>query len=72
MKNFNLFRVHWKIQFLGGIHEKAIYTARSDSFQIQRGGLGKKEGGGVFEGGFILQCTQWMGVSTCTIKQNIC
>ena len=51
MKNFNLFRVHWKIQFLGGIHEKAIYTARSDSFQIQRGGLGKKEGGGCFWGG---------------------
>ena len=73
MKNFNIFRVHWKIQFLGGIHEKQIYTGGLDSFQIQRGGTWQERGGGgVFEGGLILQCTQWMGVSTCTIKQNIC
>ena len=25
MKDFNIFGVHWKIQFLGGVHEKPIY-----------------------------------------------
>ena len=48
MKNFNIFRVHWKIQFLGGIHEKQIYTGGLDSFQIQRGGTWQERGGGVF------------------------
>ena len=52
MKNFNIFRVHWKIRFLGGIHKKPIYTGGLDSFQIQRGGdLEKKRGPGCLLGG---------------------
>ena len=34
MKNFNIFGINWKIRFLGGVHEKAIY----------RGELPKKVG----------------------------
>ena len=25
MKNFNIMRIHWKIRFLGWVHEKPIY-----------------------------------------------
>ena len=71
MKNFNILEVHWKIQlfFLGGggepIHEKPIQ--RGDCLKRGtwtvcqfKGGLGKKEGGGVFEGGTLIpQCTLW-------------
>ena len=45
MKNFNM-GVRGKIRFLGGIHEKPIYTGGLDSFQIQRGGTWQKRGGG--------------------------
>ena len=64
MKNFNIFGVHWKIQLLGGVHEKPI--SRGDCLKREgleqlvdlREGLGKKEGGGVFEGGGLIpQCT---------------
>ena len=50
MKNFNIFRVHWKIQFLGGIHKKQIYTGGLDSFQIQRRGTWQERGGWCFWG----------------------
>ena len=59
MKNFNFFLgggVHWKIRLLRGGHEKPIY--RGDCLKrgartvcLFQGGLGKKEGGGVFERG---------------------
>ena len=40
MKSFYIIGVHWKIQFLGGVHEKRIY----------KGGIGGlvKKWGGVF------------------------
>ena len=55
MKNFNIFGVHWKIRLLGGL-EKPIYRGnclkRGGAWTVCwfKGGLGKKEGGGVFEG----------------------
>ena len=61
MKNLNIFVVHWKIWFLDGwrIHEKKQYTGGNClkggpwTFCRFKGGLlGKKEGGGVFEGGW--------------------
>ena len=66
MKNFNIFGVHGKIGFLGeGIYEKQIYRGELprgglDSLHIYAGGLGK-EGGGVFEGRWLIpQCTLWL------------
>ena len=59
MKNFNIFKVHWKIRLLGGGgSQKTIY--RGDClkrgclghFVDLMGGLGKTEGGGL-----IPQCT---------------
>ena len=54
MKNFSILGVHWKIWLLGEVHEKLIY--RGDCIEMGpwtvcwfNGGLGKKEGGGVFE-----------------------
>ena len=44
MKNFNI---------LGGLPKKWGLGQLPDL----RGGLGKKEGGGIFEGGLIPQCT---------------
>ena len=35
IKNFKIMGVHWKLQFLRGVHEKPIYM----------GGLPKKAGG---------------------------
>ena len=58
--------VHWKIQFLEGVHKKPIYwggnclirgggAGGGGAWTVCRfkGGLAKKEGGGVFEGGLI-------------------
>ena len=57
MKNYNILGVHWTIRVLGGGDsgktDKEGELPKSgglDSFQI-KGGLGKKERGGVFEGG---------------------
>ena len=65
MKNFNIMGVHRKIRFLGGGFTKNRYIGRNclkrgslDSFRF-KGGLGKKEGNGVFEGCLIPQCTLW-------------
>ena len=58
MKNFDIMGVYWKIQFSGGggCHEKAIYRGELpkgglDSCRFKEG-LGEKEGGGVFLGGW--------------------
>ena len=49
MKNVNIFRVHWKIQLLGGYSQKTnIKNGGLDSLPIQGGGLGKEEEGDVF------------------------
>ena len=64
---FNVLRVHWKIQLLGGGSRKTN-TEREDCLKMRggldslsiEGGLGKKERGGVFflvGGGFDTQCT---------------
>ena len=60
MKNLNILGVHGKIRVLEGqFHEKPIY--RGDCLKRGggvwtvcrfKGGLGKKEGGGVFKGGW--------------------
>ena len=57
MKNFNVLGVHWKIRLLRGYSQKTNIEGgdclkRGDFglFTALRGGLGKKEGGGVFEG----------------------
>ena len=62
-KNFNVFGVHWKIQLLrggssqkidiqGGLSKKRVLGQFADlRGGWGGGGLGKKEGGGVFEGG---------------------
>ena len=58
MKNFNIFGVHGKFQGGGGVHKKPIYRGSClksgdlDTLQIQ--------GGGVFQGGVISQCTLWV------------
>ena len=59
MKNFNILGVHWKVWLLGGSQKTNIEgrlpkKGGLDSLLIQ-GGLGKKERGGVFEGGLIPQ-----------------
>ena len=65
MKNLNIFGVHWKIRVLGGVHEKTnieggLPKKGAWTFCIFKGGLGKKNGGGSFEGGVIPQCTLWL------------
>ena len=60
IKKFNIMGFHWKIQFLGEVHEKTIYKrdclkragggGAVTVFKFKRG-LGKKEGG-VFDGGW--------------------
>ena len=65
MKNFNILGVHWKIWFLGGGLTKNQYRGdelpKKGAWTVCRfkGGLGKKDGGGVFEGGLIPQCILW-------------
>ena len=56
-KNFNILGVQWKIQLLGGDLEKQIYRGRlpkkgGGAWAVCwfKGGLNKKERGGVFEG----------------------
>ena len=56
MKNFNILGFHWKIWFLGGEFMKKQYR-RGDCLKRGaltvcrfKGGLGKKDGEGVFEG----------------------
>ena len=72
MKNFNILGVHWKIWLLGGGFTKNQYPIeRWDSLKrggggqftnLKGGGLGKKEGGGVFEGGVVdtTMHTMWL------------
>ena len=55
IKNFNILGVHWKIRLLGGRCSRNTNAERElpkkgglDSLLNSRGGLGKKEGGGVF------------------------
>ena len=59
MNNFNK-GVHWKIQFLGGGHEKLLYRGnclkRDTVCRFNGGRLGKKMVGSGFEG-VISQCT---------------
>ena len=56
MKNFNILGIHWKIRLLGGGLTKPIENCLKEGggawtvYRFKRG-LGKKEGGGVFEGG---------------------
>ena len=58
MKNFNILGVHWKVQLLGGFMKNqyrgwdCLKRWGLDSLSIYKGGLSKKEGGGVFEGGW--------------------
>ena len=60
MKNFYVLGVHWKIQLLGGDSQKNNIEGRlgdclkRGAWTVCRfkGGLGKKEGVGVFEGGW--------------------
>ena len=47
MKNFNIMRVHWKIWFLGRIHEKPIHRGELP----KEWGLGQFSG--LWEGGFV-------------------
>ena len=63
VKNFNITGVHWKIQFLVGVPKKPIYRGELPKKEglgpfpdLRRGGggLGKKEGGGVFGGGALI------------------
>ena len=59
MRNFNILGFHWKIQLLGGFTKKqyrggdCLKRGAWTVCQYIRGGLGKKEGGGVFEGWLI-------------------
>ena len=67
MKNFIIFGIHRKMWFFREVYKKPIYRGGGrlpkrgglGSWQIQRG-LGKKEEGGVFEGG--PQCTLCLSV----------
>ena len=54
MKNFNILGIRWKIRFLGG--GGGTWTV----CWFKGGGVGKKEVGGVFEGGSDTQCTLWV------------
>ena len=57
MKSFNIIGFHWKIRFLGG-HKKPIYKGKwakkvgAWTVCIFKEGLSKKDGEGVFEGGW--------------------
>ena len=58
MKNFSITGVHWKIQFLVGVPKKPMYRGELPKKEglgqfpdLRGGGVGKKEVGGVFEGG---------------------
>ena len=60
--------VHWKIRLLGRgeftkkqIEGGILWKGGLNSLQIRRGGVGKKDGGGVFEGGLVPQYTLWKG-----------
>ena len=64
MKNFIIFGVHRKNRILRGVHEKPMYRGiawKGGTWTVSRfkEGLSKKEGGGVFEGGSLPQCTLW-------------
>ena len=65
MENFNILGVHWKIGLLGGRSQKNNIAGRDclkrGAWTVCRfkGGLGKNEGGGVFEEGLIPQCALW-------------
>ena len=61
MKNFNVFGVHWKIRFLGGLMKNQYRGGNclkrgGGAWTVCRfrgsGGVGKKEEDGVFEGGW--------------------
>ena len=54
MKNCNIFGVHWKIQLTNKKTNIEGEIALGGQFaDLREGGLGKKEGFGVFEGGLI-------------------
>ena len=67
MKNFNIFGLHKKIQYLRGVHENQYvegdYLKRRVAWTVSRlkggggGGAWQERGGSVFEGGLIPQCT---------------
>ena len=59
MKNLNILKVRWKIQLLGGGGGSRKTNIEEGGLPKGGGGLGKKEGGGVFEGVLVPQCTLW-------------
>ena len=71
MKDFNIFGVHWKIWFLGGVCKKPIELWQ---FADLRWGLRKKEGGGFLRKGggeADTQCTLWFILNTNNIDSQI-
>ena len=80
MKNFNILGIHKKIWLLGGEFMKNWYRRgdclkrRGGAWTVCRfkGGLGKKEGGGVFEEGLIPRCTLNLWVKLPQPEQVIC
>ena len=56
MKNFNILGIHWKIRLLGGCSQKNNIDGRGHlemgvwTVYLFKGGVGKKEWGGDFEG----------------------
>ena len=76
MKNFNIIQVHWKIQFLGGVHKKPIYRGNclkgrlGEFADLRGGGLGEKEGAYVIKP----QCILCLKMEMCIakyVKQNM-
>ena len=76
-------QVHWKIQFLGGVHKKPIYRGnclkgRLGEFADLRGGGegGRGEGLGEKEGAYVIkpQCILCLKMEMCIakyVKQNM-
>ena len=69
-KNFNILG-RW-----GGVHEKPIqrgHCLKEGPWPVFwfKGGLGKKEGGGGFEGGLIPQCTLWDNLNKLRAKLSL-
>ena len=65
MKNFNILSVHWKIRFLGRTSQKNDIEGgvpkKGGLGQLKYlRGLGKKDGGGVFDRGVIPWCTLYL------------
>ena len=64
MKDFNIFGVHWKIQFLEVGHEKPIY--RRDCLKKGGGAWQERVGGGCFWGGSDTP----MHTKSCSIEMH--